>query len=306
MEPACRQGRDLGGFMLKNYFKTAWRNLVKNRFYTIINISGLAVGLAIGILILLWVRDEFSFDRFHGNAPNIYKLENMVGTGSSRQLWTSTASAIAVLAKKNVPGVKDAVRISYNGYYGLYKYGDKTFTEQDNFFTDLSFFSVFDFKLIEGDNKNPFPEYNAVVLTESTAKKYFGNEDAIGKIITADDKINFKVSGVIKDFPKNSSISANMLFSTELLAKNLYTGNTEGRNLENDFMQYNYDTYLLLDPSISLASLLDKLRQLHLGVKSDDTDIGYVLLPMNKMHLYNADGSDGGLATVKMFIIIAV
>ena len=110
--------------MFRNYFKTAWRNLVKNRFYTIINISGLAVGLAIGILILLWVQDEFGFDRFHSNAKNIYKLENMVGTGSSRQLWTSTASAIGVLAKKDIAAVKDEVRISYNGSYGLYKYGD--------------------------------------------------------------------------------------------------------------------------------------------------------------------------------------
>src|SRR4030095_3242474 len=115
--------------MFKNYFKTAWRNLVKKRFYSIINISGLAVALTIGILILLWVQDEFSFDSFHSNAQNIYKLENMVGTGSSRQLWTETASAIGVLAKKNIPAVKNEVRISYNGYYGLYKYGDKGFTE---------------------------------------------------------------------------------------------------------------------------------------------------------------------------------
>jgi putative ABC transport system permease protein len=85
----------------------------------------------------------------------------MVGTGSSRQLWTSTASAIGALAKKNIPAVKDEVRITYNGYYGLYKYGDKVFTESKNFFTDASFFSVFDFKLIKGNAANPFPEYNS-------------------------------------------------------------------------------------------------------------------------------------------------
>src|ERR1700683_5354471 len=106
--------------MLKNYFKTAWRTLRKNKFYTAINISGLAVGLTVGILILLWVQDEFRFDGFHKKAPDIYRLENMVGTGSSRQLWTETASAIGVLAKKNIPGVKDEVRLSYNGWSGLY------------------------------------------------------------------------------------------------------------------------------------------------------------------------------------------
>jgi putative ABC transport system permease protein len=292
--------------MFKNYFKTAWRNLVKNRFYTIINISGLAVGLAIGILILLWVQEEFSFDSFHSKAPNIYRLENMVGTGSSRQLWTSTASAIGVLAKKDIPGVKEEVRITYNGYYGLYKYGDKTFTESNTFFADSSLFSVFDFKMVQGNAANPFPAFNSVVLTEKTAKKYFGNESAIGKTISADDKINFTVSAVIKDFPKNSSIQGDMYFSMSLLEKNMYTGNTEGRNLSNDFMQYSYNTYLLLDPTVSLTNLPDKLRQLHLAVKSDDTDIGYVLLPLEKMHLYRADGSDGGLATVRMFMIIAI
>lgn len=292
--------------MLRNYFKTAWRNLVKNRFYTIINIGGLAVGLAIGIVILLWVQDEFSFDGFHKNAPNIYKLENMVGTGSSRQLWTSTASAIGTLAKENIPGVKGEVRISYNGYYGLFKYKDKIFNEQKKFFADPSFFSMFDFNIIQGNASTPFPDDNSIVLTETTAKKYFGTDNAIGKIITADDSVNFKVTGIIKDFPKNSSIQGDMIFPMSLAAKKLYTGNTEGRNLSNDFIQYNYNTYLLLQPGTSLSDLPDKLRNLHLAIKSDDTDIGYVLLPLEKVHLYRSDGSDGGMATVRMFIIIAI
>ncbi|SRR5579871_584537 len=292
--------------MLKNYFKTAWRTLVKNKFYTVINISGLAVGLTIGILILLWVQDEFSYDAFHSKTKNIYKLENMVGTGSSRQLWTQTASAIGVLAKKNIPDVTDEVRISYNGYYGLYKYGNKLFAEPNTFYTDPSLFSVFDFKIIKGNATNPFPEYNSIVITEKTAKKYFGNDDPIGKVISADDKINLKVSGVIKDFPKNSSIQGDMFFSMDLLQKNMYTGNNDGRNLSNDFIQYSYTTFLLMKPGASLSSLPDKLRKLHLGVKSDDTDIGYVMMPLKKMHLYRSDGSDGGLAAVRMFIIIAV
>ena len=137
--------------MFKNYFKTAWRNLFKNKFYSVINISGLTIGLAIGILILLWVQDEYSFDTFNSKEKNIYRVENMVGTGSSRQLWQQTASAIGVMAKKNIPGVEDEVRMSYNDNYGLYKYGDKTFTDQHTFYTDPSLFSVFDFKLIEGN-----------------------------------------------------------------------------------------------------------------------------------------------------------
>jgi len=292
--------------MIKNYFKTAWRNLLKNRFYSIINISGLSAGLAVGILILLWVQDEFSFDSFHKNEKNIYKVENMVGTGDSRQLWTNTASPIGVLAKKEIPGVEDVVRISYNGRYGLFKYNDKTFSNENYFFTDPSFFSVFDFKLLKGNVTNPFPDINSVVLTEKSAERYFGNEEAIGKIITADDSVQFKVSGVIKDFPKNSSIQADMILPMNRMAKDMYANNKEGRNLENDFTQFNYNTYLLLKPGFEFYGFTDKLRQIHLRIKSDDTDVGYVLLPLGKLHLYRSDGNDGGLAAVRMFTIIAV
>ena len=292
--------------MFKNYFKTAWRNLRKNKFYSLINISGLTVGLAVGILILLWVQDEFSYDSFHSQASHIYRLENMVGTGSSRQLWTSTASAIGPLAKKNIPGVEEVVRIAYNGYFGLFKCNDKTFSDENYFFTDPSFFSVFDFKLIKGNNSNPFPDDNSVVLTETSARKYFGNEEAIGKVISADDSVQFKVSGIVKDFPKNSSIRTDMLFPMSHMAKDMYRGNTEGRNLDNDFIQYNYATYLLLKPGFSFNGFTDKLRNIHLRMKSDDTDIGYVLLQLEKMHLHRADGNDGGLNAVRMFAIIAI
>ncbi len=292
--------------MFKNHLRSAWRNLVKNRQYTVLNISGLAVGLAVGILILLWVQDEYGFDSFNTREKNIYRLENMVGTGSSRQLWTKTASAIGVLAKANIPAVKDKVRISFNASYGLFKYGDKVFNEQLTFYTDPSLFSVFDFPLVKGNAANPFPQYNSVVITEKTAKKYFGNDDPIGKVINLDDKQNVTVSAVAKDLPKNSSLQGDMFFSMELLQRNMYTGNTDGKNLSNDFNQYNYATFLLLDDGVSLHDLETRLRQLHLGVKADDTDIGYLLQPLSEMHLVNADGSDNGLSTVKMFTIIAI
>jgi putative ABC transport system permease protein len=292
--------------MIRNYFITAWRNLVKNKFYSIINISGLSVGLAVGILILLWVQDEFSFDRFHAREKQIYKVENMVGTGASRQLWTQTAAPIGVLAKKEIPGVEAVVRISDNGFYGLYKGNDKTFTDEKTFFTDPSLFSVFDFKLIKGNEANPYPDENSMVITQSTARKYFGTQDAIGKVITADNKINFKVTGIVKDFPENSSFQADMLFPMTLLQKNMYAENKEGKNLENDFYQFSYNTFLLLKPGMNLKGLPAKLRNIHLRMKSDDTDVGYVLLPLGKMHLFHSDGSEGGFATVRMFIIIAI
>src|ERR1700712_2158143 len=113
--------------MLKSYIKTAWRNLLKNKFYSLINIAGLTAGLAIGILILLWVQDELSFDNFHSKAPNIYKLELFGGTGASRQIWHEDVAPIGPLAKQQLPEVKEQVRFTFNYFYSQYKYKDKVF-----------------------------------------------------------------------------------------------------------------------------------------------------------------------------------
>ncbi|WP_208644783.1 ABC transporter permease [Mucilaginibacter kameinonensis] len=134
--------------MLKNYIKTAWRNLVRNKFYSVINIAGLTVGLAIGILILLWVQDEFSFDSFHKNASNIYRVELFGGTGASRQIWQVTVAPMGPLAKQELPAVQNQVRLVDNWLYSLYKYQDKVFGEQSVGFADPSLFTVFDFPLI--------------------------------------------------------------------------------------------------------------------------------------------------------------
>lgn len=292
--------------MFRNYFKTAWRNLVKNRFYTLLNIGGLAVGLAVGIMILLWVQDEYSFDAFHRNKKNIYKVENMVGTGSSRQLWTETVAPIGTMAKSRIPGVEEVARTSYNGYYALFKYNNKLFNEKNNYFTDPSFFTVFDFKIIQGNAANPFPDKHSIVITERTATKYFDTENPIGKIITAERGEQFTVTGIVKDIPKNSDFSGDIFFSMNLMADKVFTGNRSSKNLDNDFSYYDFNTYLLLKPGMKLDALTGQMRQLHLSMSAEDTDVDYVLMPLEKTHLYRADGSDAGIGTVRIFIVIAV
>ncbi|CAL1519578.1 ABC transporter permease [Chitinophaga sp. MM2321] len=291
--------------MFKNYFKTAWRNLSKNRFYSLINISGLTVGLAVGILILLWVQDELSFDNFHKQAPDICRLECLVGTGTSKQVWTVTTASIGVMGKRELPEIKAAVRITGNYTYSLFKYGEKVFTEEASAFTDPSFFTVFDFPLIRGNAANPFPDNNSVVLTTSTAKRYFGEQDPIGKVLTADGTTSFTVSGVIPDFPKNSSIRYDLLLPMSLL-KQMGSRQSPAYDMDNNFTQFSFETYLLLQPGTSLKTVADKLLKIHLRNKPDDTDLTYLTEPLTKMHLYNADGTDGGMGTVRMFIIIAI
>jgi putative ABC transport system permease protein len=292
--------------MIQNYFKIAWRNLTKSKFYSLINGAGLTLGLGVGILILLWVQDELSFDRFHKQSDDIYKLENRVGTGSSKQIWTTTVAPIAVLGKRELPEIKDGVRMSYNESYILFRYRDKVFNEENSSFTDPSLFSVFDFNLIKGNAEKPFADDNSLVLTETAAKRYFGDEDPIGKILTANDQLNFTVSGVVKDIPKNSTIQGDLFLPISRLFKDMYSSRQDGRNKDNDFHQFNYSTYLLLQPGQDIAKLAVKLRNIHLRNKADDTDLTYLLQPLASKHLYKADGSDGGVETVRMFIIIAL
>jgi putative ABC transport system permease protein len=211
------------------------------------------------------------------------------------------------MTKQQIPGVKDVVRVTENYYYGLYKYGDKVFSDERTLVTDPSFFSMFDFKIIKGNAADPFPDNRSVILTETTAKKFFGDDDPIGKTINTDNtKDDFKVSGIVKDFPKNSTIQGGMIFPMSLVAEKAYTSNTEGKNIANDFSNFDYNTFLLLQHGFSFDGFAKKVRDMHLSVKPDDTDIEYVWLALNKMHLYRADNGEGGISTVRMFTIIAI
>lgn len=289
--------------MLKNYIKTAWRNLLKNKFYSIINIAGLTAGLAIGILILLWVQDELSFDSFHKQTSNIYRLELFGGTGASKQIWSVGVAPIAPLVKQQLPEVKDAVRLTGNYNFSLYKFKDKVFGDENVTFADPSFFSVFDFPVIEGDATKPFTNDNSVVITKKTAEKFFGSANPIGKVIVADEKANFTVSAVINDFPKNSRFNFDMIMPMSYHIKSMLANKID---LNTNFSSFSYETYLLLKPGVSLSNLAVRIRQIHLNHKPEDTDAEYLLLPLSKMHLYNADLTDKGMSTVRIFIVVAL
>ena len=260
--------------------------------------------MAIGILILLWVQDELSFDSFHKQTPNIYRLELFGGTGASRQIWSVGVAPIGPLAKKQLPQIQDFVRITGNYNFTIYKYRDKVFGDENAIYADPSLFSVFDLPIIQGNPTNPFPNDNSVVITQKTAEKYFGTDDPLGKVISGDNKENFTVSGVIKDFPDNSSINCDMVMPFSYHIHQMLADNKDDVNT--NFTHFNYETYLLLKPGTDLKSLSVKIRQVHLNHKPDDTDADYLLLPLAKMHLYNADLTDKGIGTVRIFIIIAL
>jgi putative ABC transport system permease protein len=289
--------------MFKNYYKTAWRNLLKNKFYSAINIAGLTLGLAVGILVLLWVQDELSFNGSYKKAKDIYRLELWGGTGNNRQIFTIGVAPIGPFSKQQLPAVQDFVRLTGNFDYSLYKYRDKVFGDENAIYADPSLFSIFDLNLVKGNNAKPFADDNSVVITQRTAEKFFGNQDPIGKVIIGDNKVNLTVSGVINNIPKNSDIRYDMImpisfhFKEQLAQKN---------DMSNNFGYLDYVTFLQIKPGSDLKKLAKQITGVHRSHSPGDTDADYLLLPLTKMHLYNADMSDNGITTVHIFIAIAL
>lgn len=295
--------------MLKNYLKTAWRNLINTKFYSALNIVGLTIGLAVGMLILIWVQDELSYNRFNTKADQIYKVNASIGTGASKQVWGGVPAPVAAFGLKEVPGIVSAVRVVTSYDYAVFKYKDKLLKEDYGklAFVDDAFFTLFDFKLLKGSTKNPFPNDQSVIITESTAKKYFGNEDPIGKTIMGDSKDPYTVSGILADFPANSSITGDILFSMNVKRKQ-YDGKGYWKAMDADWGNYYTSTFLLVRPDASIKAIADKLTEIHMknqpGIKP--TDGVFELQPLKDIHLYNPDGTSAGMQIVKVFSIVAV
>src|SRR6266700_3868444 len=173
--------------MLINQIVHTSRNLWKNKTYSLINIAGLAVSLATCILLLLWVRDELSYDRFHKNAANIYRTTTHFVIAGKENLW-STPAALATFAKPAIPEIQNACRLGYYSNISLIEYRDKKIIQTDCGLADSSFFTMFSFPLIKGNPHQPFTDNRSVVLTETLSGNIFGNEDPIGKTIMANDK----------------------------------------------------------------------------------------------------------------------
>jgi len=295
--------------MIKNYFKTAWRNLWHNKFYSAINITGLAIGLAVGIMILLWVQDELSYDNFHRNANTIYKINSHIGTGTSAQVWEGAPAPLAVFSKQ-IPEVVSAVRINEIDQQILFKYQDKKFNEFKLAFVDSTFFSVFDFKLLEGNPAKPFDDINSIIITSSEAKKYFDDKDALGKILVT-DRGNFIVSGVVQDFPENSSLHYNMLLSMGWYTKEFAAsgGNGDWKTMDEDLGNYYFSIYLQLGKDVSSETVAKKISQLYIDKRKGDADAKnnfFVLQPLRTLHLIAADGNISALQTVRIFLIVAL
>ncbi len=202
--------------MFRNYFNVAVRNILKHKFFSAINILGMTIGVTACLLLILYVSDELSYDRFHTNAERIYQV-GLHGKIAGQDIRTAnTCPPMAAALVSDIPEVESATRVT--PYFGrpAVKYADKILTEEKVFFADSNFFEFFSFVLKEGDVKTALKEPNTVVLTEDIEKKYFGNEPGVGKLmVIGNDNKTYKVTGIAANPPANSHFGFNMLISAE-------------------------------------------------------------------------------------------
>jgi putative ABC transport system permease protein len=262
--------------MIKNYFKIAWRSLLKQKGFSSINIFGLATGMACSLLIFLFVKDETSYDRFHNDAGQIYRVvKDFVNDDGSRLPDATTPPALAPAMQKDIPEVATTTRVFPGwGANFLIKYGDKKISEDKLYRVDSSFFDVFTFPFVHGNAKDAFKEVQSIVLTESSAKRYFGNDNPMGKTLQIDRLGNLMVTGVLKDVPHASHFHFDFLISTRKF----------GGNIDADWGFYNFYTYVKLKPNSDITAFTKKVQDVYKKNTTDGTNIFYVQ-PLTAIHL---------------------
>src|SRR5258706_2002817 len=267
--------------MFRNYLKTAFRNLWKNKTASAINIFGLTIGLTCCLLITLYIQHELSFDNFETNGDRIARviMEYNFNGNSASQKGTYTSVRVASVFKRTFPEVESAVKMTQ--YSRVIHYGDKLIDEQKFMYADSTFFKIFSFKLLHGNVHSVLSASHDVVLTESTAKKYFGNENPIGKALRVDNDSNlYRVTGIMQDCPTNSQIQCNFVASFSSL------GITP--ESEDSYWDANYATYLLLKNKDAINSLQAKLPAfMKKEMKGKEATINFYLEPFASIHLHS-------------------
>ncbi|AMR33281.1 ABC transporter permease [Mucilaginibacter sp. PAMC 26640] len=284
--------------MLKNFLKLTWRNLMKNKGFTAINIAGLAVGMASAALILFWVQNEASYDQFHANKDRLYQMYNRSVFDGKLWCWGTTPKIMSTTFKQEFSQVEQAARTDRANF--LFSIGNKHLTLSGNF-TDPDFLIMFSFPLLKGNPKTALNEMKNIVLTEKTAKKLFGDEDAMGKTIKIDSVDFFTVTGVMKNLPNNTQFDFEYLMPWTYLEKT-------NREVDKNWGNNSVNSWVLLKPGVTEASankLVKDVTRRH----SDIKDIDVFLHPATKWRLYskfeNGKIVGGRIETVKLFSIIA-
>ena len=289
--------------MIKNFFKIAYRNLWRSKGFSVINITGLAIGMAAAILIILWIQNELSFDGFHVNKDRIYQVWSRATYNGETGTSNHVSAPLARAVEKEVPEIERAVRAKRTGDV-LFSVGEKKLIISGGL-VDSGFLQMFTFPMLKGDPKTALNDRYSIVITQKMAKSLFGNEDPMGKTVRVENKDNLMVTGVLKDLPYNTR------FYYDYLIPWSYVKLEKAQDLGwNDNSE---PTFVMLKKNASFASASAKLRPLREHYSSDAKRLHweYFLYPMERWRLYSSftngvEDGNGRSKTVNLFGVIAI
>ena len=266
--------------MFKNLIRVAFRNFWKDKGYSILNILGLTIGITFSLLLIFYIIDELSFDRFHKKADRIYRVVSYINEPTNKMKWTATQFPLGPQIQRDYPEIEESVRF-VNTDRRMYQNGELKFYEEKIFFADSNVFNVFTYDFLEGNGKTALMQPNSIVLTKSLAEKYFGKgKAAVGQALRTNRDEVYKVTAVIKDHPKNAHLIFNGLISV----------NTLPRDFANNWGGFGFYTYVLLKPNTNAAALEKKMlvmydKYMASIFKQYNINIWYGLMPITDIHL---------------------
>lgn len=285
--------------MLRNYIRVAMRQLLKNKVFSVINTSGLAIGMAAVMLILIWVNHELSYENFQENKERIWQLWNKGEWSGDLQCWPNTPKVASKVLRSDFPEIEKVARFNWSNM-ALLNYNGKKFNARGNI-VDPEFLDVFTFPLIKGNKAHLFDDLHSIVITERLAKKLFGDENPVGKIVRRDNETDFRVTGVLKNLP------ANTRFNFEYLLPWSYLISVDGD--ENEWGNNSVMTYLLLKENANMDGVQQRVGALRKKHQKDYDGIDMFLYPMKRWRLYstfeNGVESGGRISLVRLFVVIS-
>ena len=285
--------------MIKNYIKTAFRNLWKRKGFSAINIVGLAIGMASAMLILLVVQNELSYDRFYKKSDRLYIAYNKDVFDGETRCWNTTPKILVPTLKKDYPEVEEATRVNWNFVF-IFKIGDKT-VKAGGTMTDPGFLTMFDLPMIQGNPGTALNNTYSIVITQKLAKKLFGNENPMNKTVKVDNRDNFTVTGVLRDLPNNTAMDFEYILPWTYVESRGWSDSSWGNN--------STTTYVLLKPNTILDRVNSHIRDVGIKRANFPSKTEVFLYPVSRLHLYsnfeNGKPAGGGISTVRVFITIA-
>jgi putative ABC transport system permease protein len=269
--------------MFNNYLKTAIRSIRKQKLYSFINIAGLGVGIATSLIIMLWVQDELSYDKFHKNYNNIYRLvANWQNSDGTIFPHARVPYPLGPALQNSYPEVKESLHFKVLNDC-LVKLGENNYYEKRFCFADSNFFRMFSFPLIKGDPQNVINDLTSLVISESMATKYFGNKNPIGKILTINNSQDFQVTGIMKDVPTHSHLQFDFIANFEYLIANEWSTR---------WMDHIYYSYVELAPETDASGFGAKIKNYIIENKYDITNVEVVLQPLKDIYLRSHYAND--------------